>query len=147
MHSAFYFDRIRRGGAQLSRALNFSYGKRSAKQGERPFAATRAMTTRNAFDLVAEHIWAKLESEIAPGKFGYVQVRELWSTTEERHYRPGHGWLFEFGDAGNGSSIEKTFKLARASSSRASWEVYKGVRFYDGEKVRVGPASEKMCTR
>lgn len=78
---------------------------------------------------------ATLEKQIAPGKYAYVQVRELWSTAEERHYRPGHGWLCELGDAGDGSCVERTFKLGRASSSRASWEVYKGVRFYDGEKA------------
>ena len=80
-------------------------------------------------------MWATLEKQIAPGKYAYVQVRELWSTTEERHYRPGHGWLCELGDEGDGLCVERTFKLARASSSRASWEVYKGVRFYDGEKA------------
>jgi len=78
---------------------------------------------------------ATLEKQIGPGKYAYVQVRELWSTTEERHYRPGHGWLCELGDAGDGSCVERTFKLGRASSSRASWEVYKGVRFYDSEKA------------
>ena len=75
--------------------------------------------------------------QIAPGKYAYIQVREkaLWSTTEQRHYRPGHGWLCELGDAGNGSCVEHVCKVARASSSRAGWEVYKGVRFYDGEKA------------
>jgi len=35
--------------------------------------------------------------------------------------RPGHHWLFKFGDAGNGTSCEKTFNL-----TRLTWEDYKG---------------------
>ena len=67
-----------------------------------------------------------------PGKWGCVQARELWSTKEEIHYRPGHHWLFEFGHAGNGMCIEKTFKLPPRQ-----FEVYKGVRFYNGDSALV----------
>ena len=34
------------------------------------------------------------------GVWGCVQARELWSTEEDVHLRPGHHWIFEFGDAG-----------------------------------------------
>ena len=81
-------------------------------------------------------LWAQLESKIAPGKYGCVQVRELWGTSEERHYRPGHHWLFEFawgcwGLAGDGTSAEKSF----SGMAHRSFEVYKGMRFYNGEKA------------
>ena len=67
-----------------------------------------------------------------PGAWGCVQARELWSTKEEIHLRPGHHWLCEFGDAGDGTSVEKTFTLPRGK-----FEVYKGVRFYDGDSALV----------
>jgi len=35
--------------------------------------------------------------------------------------RPGHHWLFKFGDAGNGTSCEKKFNL-----TRRTWEDNKG---------------------
>lgn len=76
-------------------------------------------------------LWQKLEKGIAPGKFGCVQVKELWGTAEERHYRPGHHWVFEFGDAGDKSCIEKKFE----GLAHRSFEVYKGLRFYNGEQA------------
>ena len=107
-------------------------------------------------------LWSHLSKEIGPGKYGCVQVsehafdltwlpalhshkvagahplsvcaqvRELWSTSEMRHYRPGHYWVFEFGDAGHNTSVKKAFKLARRS-----WVDFEGVRFYDGESALV----------
>ena len=76
-------------------------------------------------------LWAQLECKIALGKYGCVQVRELWGTSEERHYRPGHHWLFEFGDAGDGPPVEKRF----SEIAHRSFEVYKGMRFYNGEQA------------
>jgi hypothetical protein len=55
-----------------------------------------------------------------------MQARELWSIEGEVHMRPGHHWLCEFGDAGDGTSCEKEFKLANRRS-----EDYKGTRFYN----------------
>jgi len=46
--------------------------------------------------------------------------------------RPGHHWLFKFGDARNGTSCEKKFNLAHRS-----WEDYKGARFYNGQQALV----------
>eukprot|EP00966_Prymnesium_polylepis_P298795 6904581-Prymnesium_polylepis.1 len=76
-------------------------------------------------------LWASLEPQIAPGKYGCVQVRELWGEGEERHYRPGHHWLFEFGDAGDGTSVEASF----SGMPNRSFQVFKGIRFYNGEKA------------
>jgi hypothetical protein len=39
---------------------------------------------------------------------------------EEVHLRPAHNWLFEFGDAGDGTSCEKEFQLPPKK-----WVVYK----------------------
>jgi len=44
--------------------------------------------------------------------------------------RPGHHWLFKFGDTGDGTSCEKKFNLARRSS-----EDYKGTQFYNGQQA------------
>jgi hypothetical protein len=84
-------------------------------------------------------LWGALRSEIAPRRFGCCQVRELWSTDELVHYRPGHYWIFEFGDAGDGTSFEKEFSLPRRS-----WVDYKGTRFYDGQVALV---VKKWCHR
>jgi len=46
--------------------------------------------------------------------------------------RPGHHWLFKFGDAGDGTSCERKFNL-----SRRSWEDYKTARFYNGQQALV----------
>lgn len=91
---------------------------------------SRACGIANRRKRLAE-VSREVEQRMAPGKFGCVQVRELWSTTEERHYRPGHHWVFEFGDAGDGSCVEKVF----GELPHRSWTVYKGVRFYSGEKA------------
>lgn len=76
-----------------------------------------------------EELWVELKNLLGPGKYGCVQVRELWSSEEEVHFRPGHYWMFEFGDTGNGTCIEKSF----SGASARSWQVYKGLRFYNGE--------------
>ena len=60
---------------------------------------------------VAEMI-AKELVKAKPGAWGCVQTRELWSTDEKVHLRPGHHWLFEFSDGDEGSSCE-TGTLAR----------------------------------
>ena len=39
-----------------------------------------------------------------------MQARELWSSDEKKHLRPGHFWACELGDAnGKGSPILHTF--------------------------------------
>jgi hypothetical protein len=67
-----------------------------------------------------------------PGAWGCVQARAQWSTEEEVHMRPGHHWLCEFGDAGNGTSCEKQFNL-----SHRTWEDYRGTRFYKQDRALV----------
>eukprot|EP00966_Prymnesium_polylepis_P332645 7388128-Prymnesium_polylepis.1 len=98
---------------------------------EGEFVVTPKARIANRKKRLAE-LWDMLRTEIAPRKFGCCQVRELWSTAEEVHYRPGHYWIFEFGDAGDGSSFEKDFTLPRRS-----WQDYNGVRFYDGHAALV----------
>ena len=46
--------------------------------------------------------------------------------------RPGHHWLSELGDAGDGTSCENEFKLGARR-----WEDYKGTRFYHGDQTLV----------
>ena len=80
----------------------------------------------------------KVLPKAKPGVWGCVQARELWSTKEEVHLRPGHHWLFEFGDAGDGTCFatlengKKEFTLAARK-----WVDYKGTRFYNGERAVV----------
>ena len=49
----------------------------------------------------------RLLPKLKPGLFGSVQADALWSESERRHLRPGHHWIFEFGDAGDGSCVKK----------------------------------------
>ena len=66
-----------------------------------------------------------------PGAWGYVQARDVWSTEEEAHMRPGHFWICKFGTVpGSMSCVEKKFDL----QSR-KWEEYKGTRYYDGDRA------------
>ncbi len=58
-----------------------------------------------------------------------MQAREVWSTEGEVHMRPGHHWLCEFGDAGNGTSCEKEFNLSQRT--REDYRDYRGTRFYE----------------
>jgi len=37
---------------------------------------------------------AKELAKAKPGAWGCVQTREMWSTDEQVHLRPGHHWLF-----------------------------------------------------
>ena len=80
---------------------------------------------------VAEWV-TKVLPLVKPGVWGCVQTRAQWSTEEDAHMRPGHHWLCEFGDAGNGTSCEKEFNL-----SHRTWEDYRGTRFYKGDCALV----------
>ena len=46
--------------------------------------------------------------------------------------RPGHHWLCEFGDTGNGTIFEKQFNL-----SHHTWEKYRDTRFYKQDRPIV----------
>mmetsp|Transcript_57590 Transcript_57590/g.158172 ORF Transcript_57590/g.158172 Transcript_57590/m.158172 type:complete len:263 (-) Transcript_57590:25-813(-) len=93
--------------------------------------STAAKGIANAREYVKD-LWAtKLRPNAKPGKFAYIQADELWSESERKHLRPGHGWICELGDAGGDKGcFEKTFKLAARS-----WQVHEGARFYDGESA------------
>ena len=49
----------------------------------------------------AKALWQELRRLLNAGKFAAVQARELWSTEERVHMRPGHFWACELGDAGD----------------------------------------------
>jgi len=60
-------------------------------------------------------------------------TKHMYGSMEEQKFmRPGHHWLFKFGDAGDGTSCEKKFNL-----TRRTWEDYKGTRFYNGQQALV----------
>ena len=99
---------------------------------ERSRIVVRAGCGQRERDKRQADVWARLRTKIAPGKFAAVQARELWSTSEEVHLRPGHHWVFELGDAGDDTCVEKTFKLANRTH-----EMYKGVRFDTGDQALV----------
>ena len=80
---------------------------------------------------VAEWV-AKALSLVNPGVWGCVQARAQWSTEEDTHMRPGHHWLCEFGDAGNGTSCERQFNL-----DHRKYEDYRGTRFYNKDSALV----------
>ena len=67
-----------------------------------------------------------------PGVWVCVQARTRWSTEEDAFMRPGHHWLFEFGDAGNGTSCVKQFNL-----EHRKWEDYRGTRVYNEDCALV----------
>ncbi len=48
------------------------------------------------------------------------------------HMRPGHHWLCEFGDAGNGTSCERQFNLGHRQCKD-----YRGTRFYNKDSALV----------
>jgi hypothetical protein len=55
-------------------------------------------------------LWKKLKPLLKAAKFAAVQARELWSTEERIHLRPGHFWACQLGDAyGTGSPILHTY--------------------------------------
>jgi hypothetical protein len=46
--------------------------------------------------------------------------------------RPDHHWIYEFGDAGNGTSCDRQFNL-----DRRQCEHYRDTRFYNKDSVLV----------
>ena len=66
---------------------------------------TQASGIANA-KMRAKALWQELKRLLKAGKFAAVQARELWSTEEQVHMRPGHFWACVLGDAdGKGSPI------------------------------------------
>ena len=56
---------------------------------EDQFVATASSRIRDCDKRVAEIVARELE-KAKPGKWGYVQARELWSPKGETHICPGH---------------------------------------------------------
>lgn len=79
------------------------------KGSEQTIKCTAAAGLANAVKR-AKALWLELKRVLKPGKHVAIQARELWSTEERRHLRPGHFWGAELGDAdGNGSPVIHTF--------------------------------------
>jgi hypothetical protein len=59
----------------------------------------------------------KALTSVKPGVWGCVQERAqwYWYTEEDAHIRPGHHWLCEFGDAGNGTSEQQVVRISSIS--------------------------------
>ena len=74
-----------------------------------------------------------------PGVWRCVQARAQWSTEEDVFIRPGHHWLCEFGDAGNGTSSVKQLNL-----DHRKWEDYRGTRFYNKDCSRLQALAQQI---
>jgi hypothetical protein len=59
---------------------------------EDQFVLTASTGIRDRATRVAEIVTRELQ-KTKPGKWGYVQARELWSPKEEAHVRPGQWTL------------------------------------------------------
>ena len=70
------------------------------------FTVTKASGIEERKKRVPEMI-AKELTKAKPGAWECVQTREMWSTDKQVHLRPGHHWLFEFSDGGEGSRSEE----------------------------------------
>ena len=53
------------------------------------FVVTSSSGIRDRDTRVAEIVVREIQ-KVKPGKWGFVQTREFWSSKEETHVRPGH---------------------------------------------------------
>jgi hypothetical protein len=100
---------------------------------EAHFTVTQEAGIQQRKKRVAEMITKEL-AKAKPGAWGCVQAREQWSEEEQIHLRPGHHWIFEFGEAPDGTSCEFTFAFSPLQPKR-NGVVYKGMRFYNGDRA------------
>ena len=100
---------------------------------EAHFTVTQEAGIQQRKKRVAEMITKEL-AKAKPGAWGCVQAREQWSEEEQIHLRPGHHWIFEFGEAPDGTSCEFTFAFSPLQPKR-NVVVYKGMRFYNGDRA------------
>jgi hypothetical protein len=95
---------------------------------ERTITCTLASGQANA-KARAKALWQELKRLLSSGKFAAVQARELWSTEERVHMRPGHFWACELGDAGDllaDASRKGSPMLAGPFESRQYWPPNEG---------------------
>ena len=95
---------------------------------ERTITCTLASGQANA-KARAKALWQELKRLLSSGKFAAVQARELWSTEERVHMRPGHFWACELGDAGDllaDASRKGSPILAGPFESRQYWPPNEG---------------------
>jgi hypothetical protein len=72
-------------------------------------------------------LWRKLKPLLKAGKFAAIQARELWSTEERVHLRPGHFWPCELGDAdGKGSPVVHRYTQKNESHEATDGQKYRG---------------------
>ena len=89
---------------------------------------------RKAFSVSDESILNKEILKVKPGNWACVQARELWSTREEVHFRPGHHWL-----------CWETQVTARAAKRSSSWDL-EGGRITRGHLIETKTGEEKEKT-
>ena len=122
-------------GSQSSRSDLLVPGCTRTKQTswtEDQFTVTASAGIRNRVQRVAEIVVRELK-RAKPGAWGCVQAREVWSSKQETHMRPGHFWICKFGTVpGSMSCVEKKFEL-----HGRKWEEYRGTRYYDGDSALV----------
>jgi hypothetical protein len=107
---------------------------------EDQFTVTSSAGIRNREERVAEIVVRELK-RTKPGVWGYVQVREVWSTEEEAHMWTGHFWICKFGTVpGSMSCVEKKFEL-----QGRKWEEYRGTRYYDGDRASAPSSLNCGC--
>ena len=95
---------------------------------EDQFVVTSSSGIRDLDTRVGEIVARELQ-KVKPGKWGYVQDHEFWSSKEKTHVRLGHIWILKFGKVdGRDSCVEKEFILGPRK-----FEEYKGCRFYNGD--------------
>ena len=92
--------------------------------------------SQDTFDRLSMDILSQIHNQIEqiPDKWGYVQVREIWSPKEETHVRPGHNWLLKFG------TVAGSMRYVWRRSSRLvphKFEEYRGMCLYNGDCVLV----------
>ena len=72
-----------------------------------------------------------------PDVWGCVQAREVWSTEEETHLRPGHFWICKFGTVpGSMRCVEEKFEL-----QTRKWE-WVTVRLYSPWKTTMSSGQD-----
>ena len=102
----------------------------------------------------AKALWAKLKLLLKVGKYAAVQARELWSTEERVHLRPGHFWVCELGDVdGKGSPVAHIFSQKNEVNVASDGQKYRGdegeclllIRYYYHRMA--DDASDLTCMR
>ena len=101
-------------GDQFFRTWTPNFTKKTSWT-EHQFTVTVSGGIRNGEDRVVE-IVVRVLKRVKPDEWGWVQVREVWSTEEETHIRDGHFWISKFGTV-PGSMNRPELPMTRKSTS------------------------------